>query len=89
MAVIGYGPQAVKAVVGTVLEWVWEATGSFTSDCIVTDEGRSSFVAGLLHTRLRIRLRPKSVGLHDAENHQRQCLMIMWLVKDPLSTCLA
>ncbi|GFU48355.1 hypothetical protein TNCV_3342471 [Trichonephila clavipes] len=45
---------------------------------------RSWFVAGLLHPRIQVRPRPKSVDFHDAENRRRPCRMIMRLVKKPL-----
>ncbi|GFV58524.1 hypothetical protein TNCV_4933091, partial [Trichonephila clavipes] len=41
------------------------------------------FVAALLHIRLRVRPKPKSVDYHDAENRQRPCRMIIRHVKDP------
>ncbi|GFW25615.1 transposable element Tcb2 transposase [Trichonephila clavipes] len=44
---------------------------------------RSWFIDGLLHLRLRVRPRPKSVDFHDAENRQRPCRMIMQHVKEP------
>ncbi|GFX09880.1 hypothetical protein TNCV_3565581 [Trichonephila clavipes] len=44
----------------------------------------SWFVAGLLHPRLLVQPRPKSVDFHDAENRQRPCRMIMRHVKNPL-----
>ncbi|GFU18817.1 hypothetical protein TNCV_1085591 [Trichonephila clavipes] len=50
---------------------------------------RSWFVTGLVRLRLRVRPRPKSVDFHDAKNRQQPCRMIMWHVKDPLSSCLA
>ncbi|GFV88455.1 hypothetical protein TNCV_1242681 [Trichonephila clavipes] len=43
----------------------------------------AGFVVGLLHPRLWIQLRPKSVDFHDAENRQRQCRMIIRQSKDP------
>ncbi|GFU36265.1 hypothetical protein TNCV_559071 [Trichonephila clavipes] len=46
-------------------------------------------VAGLLHPRLRVRPRPKSVDFHDAENRLQPCRTIIWHVKDPQSVCLA
>ncbi|GFX30486.1 hypothetical protein TNCV_3461371 [Trichonephila clavipes] len=52
-------------------------------------KGRGWFVAGLLHLRLRIQLRPKSVDFHEAENRQWPCRMVMRHVKDPYSACLA
>ncbi|GFX88908.1 transposable element Tcb1 transposase [Trichonephila clavipes] len=50
---------------------------------------RGWFVAGLLHLRMRVRPRPKSVYFYDAENRQQLCRMIIWHVKDPWSFCLA
>ncbi|GFV01945.1 ras-specific guanine nucleotide-releasing factor RalGPS2 [Trichonephila clavipes] len=47
------------------------------------------FVAGLLHLRLRVQPRPKSVDFHDAENRQRPCRILIRHVKNPLSACLA
>ncbi|GFV24965.1 transposable element Tcb2 transposase [Trichonephila clavipes] len=38
---------------------------------------RGWFVARLLHLRLRVRPRPKSVDFHDVENPQRPCDMII------------
>ncbi|GFW25192.1 hypothetical protein TNCV_2262501 [Trichonephila clavipes] len=49
------------------------------------------FVAGLLHPRLRVRLRSKPVDFPDAENRQRPCRMIIRKIdaKDPLErACL-
>ncbi|GFT90060.1 hypothetical protein TNCV_2553791 [Trichonephila clavipes] len=40
-------------------------------------------VAGLLHQRLRVRPRLKSVDFNDAENRQWSCRMIKRHVKDP------
>ncbi|GFV06392.1 hypothetical protein TNCV_2947151 [Trichonephila clavipes] len=49
---------------------------------------RSRFVADPVHSRLRVRARPKSVDSHGSENRQRPCRMTMRQVKDPLSACL-
>ncbi|GFW62783.1 hypothetical protein TNCV_2625461 [Trichonephila clavipes] len=46
----------------------------FTSE---SSEWRSWFVSGLMYTRLRVRSRPKSMDIHDTENHQRPCRMII------------
>ncbi|GFU19025.1 hypothetical protein TNCV_430651 [Trichonephila clavipes] len=43
---------------------------------------RGWFVAGLLHVRLRVQHRLKSVDFHDAENQQRSCRMIIRHAKD-------
>ncbi|GFW10947.1 hypothetical protein TNCV_4459221 [Trichonephila clavipes] len=47
------------------------------------------FVAGFLHSRFRVRPRPKLVDFHDAEIRQRPCRMIIQHVKDPQNVCLA
>ncbi|GFU85072.1 hypothetical protein TNCV_1553351 [Trichonephila clavipes] len=50
---------------------------------------RGWFVARLLNPRLRVRPRPKSAGLPDAENRRQPFRMIIRHVKDPLSVRLA
>ncbi|GFY05150.1 hypothetical protein TNCV_3270221 [Trichonephila clavipes] len=49
----------------------------------------SWFVAGLVRPSLWVRILPKSVDFHNAENQQWPCRMIMQNVKDSLSACLA
>ncbi|GFV43165.1 hypothetical protein TNCV_1574111 [Trichonephila clavipes] len=44
---------------------------------------RTWFVTVLVHLRLRVRMRPKSVWFHDAEHRQRPCRMIIGHVNVP------
>ncbi|GFV20092.1 hypothetical protein TNCV_4193911 [Trichonephila clavipes] len=52
---------------------------------------RSWFVAGLLHLRLRVRTKPKSVDFHDVENRHRPCRQVrivraqVWASKFPVA----
>ncbi|GFT01805.1 hypothetical protein TNCV_4206021 [Trichonephila clavipes] len=56
-----------------------------SSSMRITSNGwRSWFVVDLLHPRLRVRPRPKSVDFYDAENRQRPCRMIKRHAKNPL-----